>query len=156
MAARHWLMKSEADSYSIDDLERDGRTMWDGVRNYKARNTMQEMSKGDWVLYYHSRQNPPAVAGLARVAREAYPDPTQFDPKSKYFDEKATKEEPRWFLVDVEFERKFDEPVSLHAIKDEADLSEMVLVRQSRLSVQEVTPAEFRKVLQMAGEKPPR
>ncbi len=155
MAKQYWLMKSEADVYSIGDLERDGSTLWDGVRNYQARNNMKEMKNGDLVLYYHSRQNPSAIMGLARVVREAYPDPTQFDPKSKYFDEKSSEDDPRWWLVDVEFVRAFDEPVSLHAVKDEAALADMVLVNNSRLSVQPVREAEFRKVLEMAGETLP-
>lgn len=155
MAKQYWLMKSEADVYSIGDLERDGSTLWDGVRNYQARNNMKEMKNGDLVLYYHSRQNPSAIMGLARVVREAYPDPTQFDPKSKYFDEKSSEDDPRWWLVDVEFVRAFDEPVSLRAVKDEAALADMVLVNNSRLSVQPVREAEFRKVLEMAGETLP-
>lgn len=152
---KYWLMKSEADVYSIDDLRRDGRTLWDGVRNYQARNNMREMKIGDWVLYYHSRQTPPAVVGLARVVQESYPDPTQFDPGSPYFDAKSDQDDPRWWLVDIEFERAFEEAVPLPAIKAEADLSEMVLVRNSRLSVQPVREAEFRKVLEMAGEPMP-
>ena len=151
----HWLMKSEADVYSIDDLKRDGTTMWDGVRNYQARNNMQKMEVGDRVLYYHSRQRPSAVVGLAEVVKEAYPDPTQFDPDDKYFDEKSDEDDPRWWLVDVKFVRKFDEPVSLHEIKDEPSLSDMVLVNNSRLSVQPVEPEEFEKVLEMAGEPMP-
>jgi predicted RNA-binding protein with PUA-like domain len=144
-------MKSEADVYSIDDLERDGRTMWDGVRNYEARNNMKEMREGDLVLYYHSRQSPSAVTGLARVVREAYPDPTQFDPKGKYFDAKSNAEDPRWWLVDIAFEQKLDRQVGLPEIKATAALSDMVLVRNSRLSVQPVEKKEFRKVLQMAA-----
>lgn len=154
VATQYWLMKSEADVYSIDDLARDERTMWDGVRNYQARNNMQKMKEGDRVLYYHSRQSPPAVVGLARVVRESYPDPTQFDPDNKYFDAKSDPEDPRWWLVDVAFEKKFDEQVSLHAIKEAADLGEMVLVNNSRLSVQPVQKSEFVAVLRMAGEKP--
>lgn len=155
MAKQYWLMKSEADAYSIDDLERDERTHWDGVRNYQARNHMRKMKKGDLVLYYHSRQSPPAVVGLARVVEEDYPDPTQFDPDSKYFDEKSTADEPRWWLVDVAFMRKFERPVSLPDVKSEPALSDMVLVRNSRLSVQPVKESEFRKVLEMAGEAMP-
>ncbi len=154
MATQYWLMKSEADVYSIDDLARDERTLWDGVRNYQARNNMRKMKEGDRVLYYHSRQSPPAVVGLARVVREAYPDPTQFERDHKYFDAKSDPEDPRWWLVDVAFERKFDEQVSLHAIKEEARLGEMVLVNNSRLSVQPVRKAEFQAVLRLAGEKP--
>jgi len=147
-------MKSEADVYSIDQLRKDRRTPWDGVRNYQARNSMQAMKKGDRVLYYHSRQTPSAVVGLAKVAKEAYPDPTQFDPKNKYFDPKSDPESPTWHLVDVAFERKFAAPVSLHDIKADAALSEMVLVKNSRLSVQPVTKKEFERVLKLAGEKP--
>lgn len=152
---KYWLMKSEADVYSIDDLRRDGRTLWDGVRNYQARNNMKEMKEGDLVLYYHSRQSPSAVTGLARVVRESYPDPTQFDPNHKYFDEKSSEEDPRWWLVDIEFVRAFDHPVGLPDIKARSDLSEMVLVRNSRLSVQPVLEQEFQTVLKMAGEAMP-
>jgi predicted RNA-binding protein with PUA-like domain len=151
MATKYWLMKSEADVYSIDDLKKDGRTMWDGVRNYQARNNMQEMKEGDLVLYYHSRQNPSAVTGIARVVREAYPDPTQFDPKNKYFDEKSNEDDPRWWLVDVEFVQKFDEQVGLPDIKQVKALSDMVLVNNSRLSVQPVRKKEFDRVLKLAG-----
>jgi predicted RNA-binding protein with PUA-like domain len=151
---KYWLMKSEADVYSIDQLKADRRTMWDGVRNYQARNNMKEMAKGDMVLYYHSRQTPSAVVGLAKVVKEAYPDPTQFDPKHKYFDARSDEENPRWELVDVQFVAKFDDPVSLHDIKAEKGLSEMVLVNNSRLSVQPVRRKEFEKVLRMAGVDP--
>lgn len=149
---QYWLMKSEADVYSIDQLAADGSTLWDGVRNYQARNNMKQMKVGDLVLYYHSRQNPSAVVGLARVVREAYPDPTQFDPEHKYFDEKSSREEPRWELVDIEFVRRFEHPVTLHEVKAEAALADMVLVNNSRLSVQPVRPDEFERVLKMAGE----
>jgi predicted RNA-binding protein with PUA-like domain len=155
MAKNYWLIKSEADVYSIDDLERDGTTRWDGVRNYQARNHMRAMSRGDLVLYYHSSQDPPAVAGVAEVAKEAYPDPTQFDRGSEYFDEKSDPADPRWWLVDVAFVRRLDTPVSLSDIKGEKALSDMVLVRNSRLSVQPVRRAEFEKVLRMAGESLP-
>lgn len=150
MARKYWLMKSEPDAYSIDDLERDGTTMWDGVRNYQARNNMREMSKGDVVLYYHSRQRPPAVVGVAEVAREAYPDPTQFDPSSRYHDPSSDEDDPRWWLVDISFRKKFDRPVTLAEIKDEPSLADMVLVRNSRLSVQPVKREEFETVRSMA------
>lgn len=148
----YWLMKSEADVYSIADLEADGSTMWDGVRNYQARNNMMEMEEGDLVLYYHSRQRPSAVVGVARVVKESYPDPTQFDPDHKYFDEKSSEDDPRWHLVDIEYVKTFDEQVSLHDVKERASLSEMVLVNNSRLSVQPVRKKEFETVLKMAGE----
>ena len=101
--SRCWLMKSEPNTYSIDDLARDGRTHWDGVRNYQARNLMREMEVGDRVLFYHSNANPPGVVGLARVVKEAYPDSSAQDPNSHYYDEKATPEDPRWYMVDIEF-----------------------------------------------------
>ena len=151
MATKYWLMKSEADVYSIDDLKRDRRTMWDGVRNYQARNNMREMKKGDLVLYYHSRQKPSAVTGIAKVVKESYPDPTQFDPKNKYFDEKSDEDDPRWWLVDVAFVQKFDQQVALPDIKQVKGLSDMVLVNNSRLSVQPVRKKEFDRVLEMAG-----
>lgn len=149
MAKQYWLMKSEPDAYSIEDLEKDGTTHWDGVRNYQARNNMRKMKRGDGVLYYHSRQNPPGVVGIARVVTEAYPDHTQFDPKNKYFDEKSSEDDPRWFMVDVEFVEKFDHPVSLPEIKDTPALGDMVLVNNSRLSVQPVTKDEFDLIQRM-------
>ncbi len=151
MAKQYWLMKSEPDAYSIDDLERDGSTHWDGVRNYKARNNMKAMAVGDEVLYYHSNAKPPGVVGLARVCREAYPDHFQFDKKSKYFDAKATEEKPRWYMVDIEFVAKASETVGLPEIKEDPKLADMELVRYGRLSVQSVKKAEFDHVKRMAG-----
>ena len=151
MAKSYWLMKSEPETYSIDDLERDGRTHWDGVRNYKARNHMRAMKVGDGVLFYHSNQTPPAVVGIAREVREAYPDPAQFDRKSKYYDEKSTREKPRWDMVDVAFVAKAKQPVGLPEIKAEKALEDMQLVRYGRLSVQSVEKAEFERVKKMAG-----
>ena len=143
-------MKTEPDVYSIDDLRRDRRTAWNGVRNYQARNHMRAMKKGDLVLFYHSRSEPPAVAGVAKVVKEAYPDPTQFDRRSEYHDPKSPKDDPRWWLVDVGFVERFADPVSLPVIKGEKRLREMVLVNNSRLSVQPVTPDEFERVCAMA------
>lgn len=151
MEKRYWLMKSEPDVYSIDDLERDGSTCWEGVRNYKARNNMRDMKVGDEVLFYHSNANPPGVAGVARVCAEAYADHLAFDPASKYYDPKSDREEPRWFMVDVEFVSKADDMLSLTDIKGEPSLADMELVRYGRLSVQAVRPKEFAKVKKMAG-----
>lgn len=151
MAKRYWLMKSEPYVYSIDDLEKDGSTCWEGVRNYKARNNMRDMSVGDEVLYYHSNAKPPGVVGIARVCKEAYPDHYAFDKKSKYFDAKSDRDKPRWFMVDVEFVSKADEPLGLPEIKADAKLADMELVRYGRLSVQSVKPAEFERVKKMAG-----
>ncbi len=153
---RYWLVKSEPDAYSIDDLERDGQAEWDGVRNYQARNFMRdEMTVGDLVLFYHSNAKPPGVAGVAKVATEAYPDPTQFDPKSKYHDPKATEEAPRWHLVDLSFVEKFDAVLGLDVLKEHADDLEgmMVIKRGIRFSVQPVEKEHFRKVLKLAGAK---
>jgi len=146
-----WLMKSEPDVYSIRDLEKDGRTLWEGVRNYQARNNMRKMKKGDLVLYYHSRQSPPAVVGLAKVVREAYPDPTQFDEASRYYDEKSSADDPRWWLVDIAWVETFASPVTLSDIKAEPELTDMVLVNNSRLSVQPVRKGELDRIRTMAG-----
>ena len=151
MSKQYWLMKSEPETYSIDDLARDGSTAWEGVRNFKARNNMRGMSVGDEVLFYHSSADPSAVAGIARVKRPAYPDPSQFDPKSDYHDPKSTPEKPRWDLVDVEFVAKAKRPVSLQEVREDPALADMELVRQGRLSVQSVTKPQFDRVKKKAG-----
>jgi predicted RNA-binding protein with PUA-like domain len=148
MAKRYWLMKSEPDVYSIADLERDGVTPWEGVRNYQARNFMRDdMRVGDAVLFYHSNASPSGVAGVARVARKAYPDGTAFDPDSEYYDPKSTADNPRWFLVDVGFVKKFAAVIPLAVLKDTTGLEDMLVTQKgSRLSVQPVTPDEWRIV----------
>ena len=135
-----WLMKSEPDAYSIDDLERDGREMWDGIRNYQARNMMRDdMRIGDDVFFYHSNCKEPGIVGLAKVVSEPYPDPTQFDPESKYFDPKSSRDDPRWILVDVEFVRKLARPITLSELKEQPGLEGMILLRRgNRLSVMPV------------------
>jgi predicted RNA-binding protein with PUA-like domain len=144
-------MKSEPGDYSIDDLAKDGRTHWDGVRNYQARNFMRdEMQVGDPVLFYHSAVKPPGVVGLAEVVSEPYPDHTAWDPDSKYYDPESTPDDPRWFMVDIGFVKKFPRMVSLDEIKSHPELSEMVLVRRSRLSVQPVTEREFEIIVSLA------
>tara|TARA_B100000745_G_scaffold269994_1_gene196707 strand:+ start:92 stop:553 length:462 start_codon:yes stop_codon:yes gene_type:complete len=148
---RYWLMKSEPDVYSIDDLERDGSTSWEGVRNYKARNNMQAMKEGDEVLYYHSNQRPPGIVGVARVCREAYPDHFAFEKGHKYHDAKSDPDDPRWFMVDIEFVAKLPEMVSLDDVKAEKALEDMELVRYMRLSVQEVKKKEFERIKNMGG-----
>ena len=152
----YWLMKSEPDCFSIDDLKNCPKStdMWDGVRNYQARNMMRdEMKKGDEVLFYHSNAKPPHVAGIAVIAsKEAYPDPTQFDPKSQYFDEKSTAENPRWWLVDVKYKKKFKNPIGLDEVKSNPKLKEMKLVQKgSRLSIQPVTKKEWDEIMAMAN-----
>ncbi len=152
MAERnYWLMKSEPDVYSIDDLRRDRRTQWDGVRNFKARNYMRdEMKVGDGVLFYHSNADPRAVVGIARVAAPAHADPTQFDPRSDYHDPAAQPEAPRWFGVDVEFREKLARPVTLEQMRGRADLAGMALLKRGqRLSVQRVTAKEWRVVCKL-------
>ena len=150
-ARSYWLMKSEPDVYSIKDLERDGSTPWEGVRNYQARNFMRVMRKGDWVLFYHSNAKPSGIAGLARVSRTAYPDPTQFDSSGGYFDAKATKEAPRWDLVDVEHMESFEAVLPLATLKAEPALKGMhVVQRGSRLSVTPVEKTHFKRALRMA------
>jgi predicted RNA-binding protein with PUA-like domain len=153
---RYWLMKSEPDVFSLDDLKNCPKQTepWNGVRNYQARNFMRdEMKKGDRVLFYHSNTNPPGVVGLATISSEAaYPDPTQFDAKSDYFDAKSSQETPRWLLVDVTYERHFPTYVSLETLKNTPALKDMKVVqRGQRLSIQPVTEAEFRKVCALGG-----
>ena len=153
-AAKFWLVKSEPDAYSIDDLERDGTEPWDGIRNYSARNYMRdEMAVGDLVLFYHSNAKPPGVVGVAKVASESYADPTQFDKKSKYHDPKSTKEAPRWMLVDLQFVEKVPTMVSLEDCKADPMLEGMVLTQRSRLSVQPVERKHFAHILKLAGAK---
>ena len=153
-ATKYWLMKSEPGTYSIDDLERDGSEPWDGVRNYQARNFMRDMAKGDLAIFYHSSAQPTGAVGVCRICREAYPDPTQFNKKSQYYDAKSSKEDPRWSLVDVEFVEKFGETVSLQALKEDAALEGMTVTQKgSRLSVQPVDKVHFKRVVKMAGAR---
>ncbi|GLS05846.1 EVE domain-containing protein [Chitiniphilus shinanonensis] len=145
---RYWLMKSEPDDVSIDDLERMGEVGWYGVRNYQARNFMRDaMALGDGVLFYHSSCPQPGVAGIAEVSRLAYPDPTQFDPESKYFDPKSTADQPRWQQVDVRFVRR-TRLLSLDEMRRLPTLAGMqVLQRGNRLSITPVSEAEWRDIL---------
>ncbi len=140
---KFWLAKSEPNTYSIDDLARDGSTCWEGVRNYSARNNMRAMSEGDLVFFYHSNANPPGVVGIAEVKREAYPDRFAWNKRSKYYDEKSPKDKPRWFMVDLEFVAKFKRLVPLDELKQTKGLENMVVVKRGRLSVQPVTKNEF-------------
>jgi predicted RNA-binding protein with PUA-like domain len=153
---RYWLMKSEPSVFSIDDLARakDRTTRWDGVRNYQARNMLRsEIAVGDGVLFYHSSAEPPAVAGTARVVRAGYPDPTQFDPRDAHFDRDSQRDDPRWYAVDIQFDTKFTRDVTLPELRETKALAEMVLLRRgSRLSVQPVTPAEWKQILKMGAK----
>jgi predicted RNA-binding protein with PUA-like domain len=150
----YWLMKSEPDVFSIEALRRAGHTHWEGVRNYQARNHLRAMQLGDWVLFYHSNAKPPGVAGVARVSKEAYPDDSQFDPESHYYDPHSKRAEPRWSLVDVEFVEAFAELVPLDTLKDDESLEGMLVIKRGmRLSVQPVEPKHFKRVLRLGRSK---
>jgi predicted RNA-binding protein with PUA-like domain len=152
MPTRHWICKSEPDVYSIDDLERDGSTGWDGVRNYQARNFMRDsMRPGDRVLVWHSNADPAGVAGVAKVAGAPRPDPTQFERESPYFDRGSDPDDPTWVMVDVVFVSRFREVIPLDQLRAEPALSGMLaLKRGNRLSVTPVTPQEFESVLRLS------
>jgi predicted RNA-binding protein with PUA-like domain len=152
---RYWLMKSEPDTFSIDDLERRRRSEWEGVRSYQARNFMRdEMAVDDLALFYHSNATPPGVAGVARIVSEARPDHHAFDPDSPYYDPDSDPDEPRWWMVDVEFVEKLPEFVSLDTLKAEANgpLAGLMAVRKGqRLSIQPVDKAHFARILRLGG-----
>lgn len=145
----YWLMKSEPDVFSIDDLAKAGREQWDSIRNYQARNMMRDdMRIGDEIFFYHSSCKEPGVVGIAKVASKPYPDPTQFNKKSNYFDATSDKENPRWVLVDVEYVRKLSRTISLTEIKAEKNLADMILTRRgNRLSIMPVEKKHWHKVL---------
>jgi predicted RNA-binding protein with PUA-like domain len=145
MPTRHWLMKCEPLAYSIDDLARDTRTGWEGVRNYQARNLIRDqMQEGDPVLFYASNADPSGVTGLARIARAGYPDPFAWKRRHKYYDAASTAAKPIWYTVDLEFVERFRSIVPLHTLKTTPGLELMMVIKKgSRLSVQPVTVAEF-------------
>ena len=149
---RFWLMKSEPTSYSFDDLmsEEDRTAEWDGVRNYAARNTMRDdMQVGDGVLFYHSNSRPNAVVGHATVVKAGYPDHTAWDPDSEHPDARSAPDKPLWYMVDIRGEAKFRTQVTLQQIKAHSDLTDMVLVNNSRLSVQPVTDRQWKIILSL-------
>ncbi len=147
----YWLMKSEPDAYGIDDLARDGREPWDGIRNYQARNMMRDdMQIGDEVFFYHSNCKEPGIVGIMKVASKPYPDPTQFDKRSKYYDPKSTREDPRWCLVDVEFVRKLDRTITLSEIKEASGLDGLILTRKgNRLSIMPIEKKHWNRLLRL-------
>ncbi|MCB1069980.1 MAG: EVE domain-containing protein [Verrucomicrobia bacterium] len=147
----YWLMKTEPDVYSIEDLRRDGSTGWEGVRNYQARNFMRdEMATGDLVLVYHSNAKPPGVAGVGRIVREAHPDLSAQDPDSPYFDAKASPDNPRWLQVEVGYVETFDRMVSLDRLRSDQALSGMMVLRKGcRLSIQPVARRDFERVVKI-------
>ena len=145
----NWLMKSEPDTYGIDDLKRDRREPWDGIRNYQARNMMRDdMQIGDKVFFYHSNCKDVGVVGVMKVAGKPYPDPTQFDPESNYYDPKSNPDDPRWCLVDVQFVKKLSRTISLAEIKAHPGLDDMILVRKgNRLSIMPVSEDHWNLIL---------
>lgn len=156
MAKQYWIVKSEPESFSIDDLAKakNKTTYWDGVRNYQARNFMRDgMKLGDQVLFYHSNCEPTAVVGVCEVAKEAYPDFTAFDPEDPHYDPKSKKDSPAWMMVDLKFVEKFKHPVTLDEIKNNPKLKDMRLVqRGNRLSVFPVEKNEFEEIIKMGSK----
>jgi predicted RNA-binding protein with PUA-like domain len=152
---RYWLMKSEPDSFSIDDLQRVTVEPWSGVRSHFARAYMRQMTVGDGVLFYHSSTEPPGVAGLALVERTSVIDETQFDPNSQYFDERATRDKPIWDCVDVRFIEKFPHYVALPRIRADQALADMVLLKPGRLSVQPVDDPAYHHIVELGHIEPP-
>ncbi|MSQ11858.1 MAG: EVE domain-containing protein [Dehalococcoidia bacterium] len=149
MPRRYWLFKSEPSSYSFDDLLRDGIAEWDGVRNFQARNSLRDDVKpGDWVLFYHSGEQP-AVVGTAGVVRGGYPDHTAWDPKSDHPDLKSTPDNPLWYMVDIKAEKRFARPVTLEEMRHVPALASMMLLTRPRLSVQPVTKAEWDTIVRL-------
>lgn len=145
---QHWLFKTEPDAYSIDDLKREKRGSWDGIRNYQARNRLRdEISIGDLVLIYHSSCAVPAVVGLAKVVSAAKIDPSQFQPSSPYFDTKSAADKPRWVMLDIAWQETFAQPLTLKAIKQDPLFADMELVSRGRLSIQQVPADCFDEIL---------
>jgi predicted RNA-binding protein with PUA-like domain len=156
MARRFWLLKSEPEVFSIDSLARapGQTTFWDGVRNYQARNLLRdELKAGDGVLFYHSNADPPGVAGTATVVAAATPDPTQFDRQSGHFDAAAKADDPRWYGVEIKFESAFARLVPLDEMREHPALADMVLLKRSRLSVQPVSPEQWKVIVKLGGKR---
>ena len=148
----YWLMKNEPEAYSIDNLKSDKTTHWEGVRNYQARNMMRDdMQKGDLAFFYHSNCKPPGIAGVMEVVKISYPDFTQFDPESKYYDPTATQEKPRWFMVDVKFKKKFKQLIDLSELKQYPELKDMLILRKgNRLSITPLNKKQWDFILDLA------
>jgi predicted RNA-binding protein with PUA-like domain len=158
MSKKYWLMKSEPSAFSIDDLKQKRTTLWDGIRNYQARNFMtNEMSIGDEAIFYHSSADPPAAVGVMSISGPSEPDPTQFDADDSHYDPKATPSRPIWYCVPVRFKNKFAREVSIGEMRNHKDLQKMVLLQKgSRLSIQPVTEKEFRTIVELASKEAPR
>jgi predicted RNA-binding protein with PUA-like domain len=155
MSKNYWLFKTEPSSFSLTDLKKcpQQTTCWDGVRNYQARNLLRDTVRcGDGVLFYHSRVQPMAAVGVAKVVREAYADPSQFQERSKYFDPAATAQQPRWCAVDIRFEKEFARPVTLQHMRLQTELATMLLLQKgSRLSIQPVSAAHWHFIIELGG-----
>jgi predicted RNA-binding protein with PUA-like domain len=148
----YWLMKSEPNTYSIDHLKQDKSTVWDGVRNYQARNYLKEMEEGDLAFFYHSNAKPSGIVGMMKVIKTLVNDPTQFDPSSAYYDPKSTQENPRWQTVIVEFVSVFEEIISLETLKQTFTGEDLLLVKKgSRLSVIPVKNEVAQRILNISG-----
>jgi predicted RNA-binding protein with PUA-like domain len=148
---RYWLFKTEPDAYSFDQLRKDGTTMWSGVRNFQARNNMMEMQLGDLGLFYHSSIAEPAAVGICKVVATSHPDPTQFERGGEYYDGRSKPDKPLWYLVDVAYVEPLAHPVTLARMRAEPRLMAMPLLRRGqRLSVQPVTPQEWKIVLELS------
>jgi predicted RNA-binding protein with PUA-like domain len=146
----HWLMKTEPDEFSIDDLAKRKTEPWSGVRNFQARNYMREMKKGDLVFFYHSSCAEPGVVGVAEVSKEAHVDPTQFDAKGDYYDDKSKREDPRWSMVEVKFKKKLKRNITLTELKTKRELKELILLRPgNRLSVSPVSKKDWDFILEL-------
>lgn len=150
---QYWLMKTEPDEFCFAELAQGGREPWTGVRNYQARNFMRAAAVGDLVLFYHSNCPAPGIVGLAKIARSAFPDPTQFDPKSDYYDAKSSRADPRWSCVEVAYAESFARNVTLPDLRECAALKDMLILRSgNRLSVTPVSASEF-KAIRKLGQK---
>ncbi|MHB8250364.1 MULTISPECIES: EVE domain-containing protein [Acidithiobacillus] len=148
----YWLMKTEPDAFSLQDLQRRGQEPWDGIRNYQARNFLRSMQTGDEVFIYHSRVPVPGIVGTAEVVCAAYPDPTQFDPQSKYYDPASHPDRPRWDLVEVAYRRTFAHGIALDILRTVPEFSASQLIRKgNRLSILPITSSQWQYVLQCAG-----
>ena len=153
---RYWLFKTEPDSFSIDDLERVGREEWSGVRNFQARNLMREMQIGDLGFFYHSSTKPPGIAGVCEVVATAHPDSTQFERASEYYDPSSKRDDPKWWCVDVGFVRRLPRFVTLEELRAIPALAFMPLLRKGqRLSVQTVSPQDWKRILKLSEATPP-
>lgn len=155
MAGNYWLLKSEPEAYSIDDLSRDKATYWDGVRNYQARNFLRDsIKKGDLVFFYHSNAEPPGIAGIAEVTQEGYPDPSAFDKKDIHYDGASDPKDPTWYVVEIRFVKKFKTLIPLEELKKVPALAKMPLLqRGQRLSVQPVSEKEWKAINEIADNR---